>query len=137
MSQLANVKILVLISMVLIAISGQSYAASIAPKLQCGLYEIHGTLTINSNGHFILKAQENSYSPIEVLVLGGSFSDKMRRRNTHVRALVYVPKAITDNNGPFVYLQELMPPDSVKATNWAKEIQKAECGISDYFKQNP
>lgn len=136
MIRLTNVKILTLISALTFCFLGKSYGTTIAPELECGIYELNGTLSINSNGQFILKIQENSYSPIEVLIVGGSYSDKLRRRNTEVKANVYVPKPITDNNAPVVYLQKLMSPESSKTDRQIYLSKKMDCNISDYFKQS-
>ncbi|MBL7671556.1 MAG: hypothetical protein JNM39_13815 [Bdellovibrionaceae bacterium] len=137
MNQLVNVKILILISAISFGLLGTSYGATISPELGCGIYDLHGTLVINSSGHFILKIQEDSYSPIEILLLGGSYSDKLRRRNTQVTAKVYVPKIITDNNAPIVYLQELMPSDPAKVDRQISISEKMDCNISGYFRQKP
>lgn len=136
MNLLGNVKVLVLISFFGIGSLEASYGAVIFPTLECGLYDLHGTLVVNSRGHFILKIHENSYSPFEFIILGGSYSDKLRRRNTKVNAEVYVPKVIAGNNAPIVYLQALTP-DIERTGAQISLSKKMDCNISEYFKQNP
>lgn len=134
MIQLKIVKNLLLI-ISLSVISVPTFAkGNVRPIFNCGIHKIIGQLSLNQSGQFILTANKGSYSPFEIILLGGSFSEKMSRRDTKVEADVYVPKKIDSNNAPFVYLQKIASVSDIKNT---KEVESMKCNINEYFKQKP
>ncbi|MEK6704898.1 MAG: hypothetical protein AABZ06_03845 [Bdellovibrionota bacterium] len=136
MTQLKNVKNLLLISIALFLSNSAFGKEGVFPSFACGQYRVIGQLTINSTSHFVLTLNEGSYSPFEIILLGGSFSEKMARRNTKVEVEFYVPKEITGRNRPFVYLRKL---SSVPA-ELHQSLQKIEvkaCGLNHLFEQKP
>lgn len=137
MNRLANVKTLLSISAIFLGLLHARLSGAAAFEIGCGIHDIHGLLTKNSNGMFVLRVQERSYSPFEFLILGGSFSEKLKYRDTKIFAKVYVPKTISNNNTPFAYLQKIFPGQVSKDDKWLASSQKTECGRAEYFTQAP
>lgn len=131
------VKSLLSTSITLFVSLASASASNTYPSMGCGLYELNGTLASNSMGQFVLKMQELSYAPLEVILLGGSFSERLKRRGTQVKAVVYVPRLIESNNAPFAYLQKISSPDVTKADTPFRLLKSLDCSLKDYLTQEP
>lgn len=135
MNQLKNVKLLLLINFIII-ISLPSLSEIIQPPFDCGLYQISGFLKVNSQKHFILTVNNNTTSPFEFILLGGSFTERLSRNKTMVETTVYTPKEIINNNTPIVYLRNInsYQPGISKTFQM---LSKMACGKKQLFKQLP
>lgn len=127
MKTYANAKKLLLI--LSLGFLGQSFASPY-PKLECGTYKAKAMLRQNSAGHFILSFQEESYSPYELILLGGSIREKLNSLDVPVEVEFYVPKALKTAHRPIVHLQKFV---SESPASYKKEgIEKIESRSCKY-----
>lgn len=105
-----SVKRALCVSLLWSATSAFAYAPF--AKFDCGMYRVHGRLKLNAQGQFVLSIQENSPSQYELILLGGSFEEKMRFVGSEITAEVYVPKKIEDNTKPLSLFQRWVKKSS-------------------------
>ena|ERR1035441_8784188 len=103
-------------------------------ELACGTYQTKGNLDVNSAGQFILTIRKDTTSPIELILLGGSASHKLRNIRREVALEFYVPKALNGNNRPFVFLQSFLRRDSIQI-NELRFIKRENCGLGKKYYQ--
>lgn len=95
-------------------------------RLDCGIYEMHGYLTQNKQGNFLIRIKHRSRSPYEYILLGGEPEEKLRNMNTAVAAQVSVNKKILSNDAPFVMLEKFLDK-TAKMEGKIFLLNKKEC----------
>jgi hypothetical protein len=68
-------------------------------NLECGTYKAFGRFGLNSKQLFVLSIAQNSFSPAELLVIGGNVEEKIRSLNKMVSIEFYVPEPISGTSG--------------------------------------
>lgn len=65
-----------------------------------------GKLTRNEKGGYVITMNSDSYSPFELLLLGGSIDDKEERLGTRVAVELYLPREKKKAGPPPAFLQK-------------------------------
>lgn len=125
MKILSNVKQALFISLFLMTFESQGF--SVVPQMGCGLYLVQGTIGLNNQQSFVLRVQENTSSPYELILLGGDSEEKMRRMGQPITAEVYAFKPIKGNNNPTVLFQRYSDK-SLKAQSPVVLLKEESCG---------
>ncbi len=101
--------------------------------MKCGTYQARGVLAISGQSHFVLSLNKGTKFPLEFLVVGGNFDQKMMLLNQFVSIELYVPQEISGSLGQnIVFLQKIEPCDPVYPQTI--ELKKNEkCGLSEKF----
>ncbi len=102
-------------------------------ELECGIYEAQGVVKINNQNDFVLSIKHKTFSPFELIILGGSINEKWEHLNTLARIRFYVPYPIKAKTPPYVFVQSFQKPDfSVIPQNHLRLIEKSPCGQRMY-----
>ena len=102
--------------------------------LDCGTHKTAGVLTLNANEHFILSINRSSFSPAELLVVGGDLDKKWELLYQFVEIEFYVPKPIAGTNGNnVVFLRSIKSIKSELAVPPPQLIKSQPCGLSEMF----
>ncbi len=101
-------------------------AFSIAPNMGCGVYHVSGVVKFNSQGQALIRIQDRTSSPYELLLLYPDPAELLRYRDMPVAAEVRVRQPIVGNNQPFIafikWLDHLLPAD-----NAVQQVRKEKC----------
>jgi len=123
----------VLLTSLFLALARPSEAvpSDLPPQMECGTYLARGHVGLADRIQYILTLQYGSYSPYELILLGGKLTDKMNHLGQEITVRVYVPQPIHGNNRPFVFLQDVLENKILESDI---ELEHPDpCGLKDKF----
>ena len=97
------------------------------PHLECGFYKAQGLLNRNNLGQFVLVMRPFTGEPEELILVGGSLSDRASLVGKPVTIEFYVPNEIQGAELPVVYLQAIQSSTKNLRESWLKHVRSNAC----------
>jgi hypothetical protein len=89
----------------LFAVAAPAHAFQIHAEFKCGIYQVEGVVRINSTGQPLLRVQDQTSSPYELLLIVPDLHQIVLYQNQRLTAEVQVHHEIKGNQQPFVILR--------------------------------
>jgi hypothetical protein len=93
----------------LLLLINASFGYQPAPKYAPGIYEFKAKL-LRKQERFLLRMQEHTRSPIELILVNAKVLEALDRVNTEVKIQVEVKQAINGNDRPYVHFKKWLDP---------------------------